>query len=107
MQPPEAPSAWMRIVFPSPGFFLNDPRVIVHVNGWCAYHGSFKSGFDVRFPVVPGPHLVVVTLDTLVRREERYTVPAYAGHAVEVWLDYSRMWGSFTGTPRIGHVPLG
>lgn len=97
----------MRIVFPGPGFFLNDPRVIVHVNGWCAYHGGFLSGFDVRFPVVPGPHLVIATLDALVRREKRYTVPAYAGYAVEVFLEYSRWWGTFTDAPRMVQVPVG
>ncbi len=102
-----AAPAWMRVAFPSPGFFLNDPRVLVHVNGWCAYAGGFKSGFDLRFPVVPGPYLVVATLDALVRREKRYSVTATAGCAVEVWLEYSRMWGTFTDTPRIGYVPLG
>ena len=101
------PSAWMRIAFPSPGFFLNDPRVVVHVNGWCAYHGSFKSGFDVRFPVVPGPHLVIAALEGIVRREKRYSIVAAPGYAVEVWLDYSRTWGNFTDPPRVASVPLG
>ena len=104
---PAAPSAWMRIVFPSPGFFINDPRLTVLVNGWCAYDASFKSGFDVRFPVVPGPHLVMTRLDALVSREKRYSVVATHGYAVEVWLEYSRFWGNLTDAPRIVHVPLG
>jgi hypothetical protein len=96
----------MRIVFPSPGFFINDPRLTVLVNGWCAYDASFKSGFDVRFPVTPGPYLIVTRINALVSREKRYTVIAHEAHAVEIWLEYSRFWGNLTGTPRIVQVPL-
>jgi hypothetical protein len=99
--------AWMRIVFPAPGFFINDPRLTVLVNGWCAYDASFKSGFDVRFPVVPGPCLVMTRLDAgLVAREKRYNVVAQHGYAVEVWLEYSRFWGNLSDAPRIAYVPL-
>jgi len=97
----------MRIALPPPGFFLNDPHITVTVNHWPAYAGGFRSGFDVRFPVVPGPYLVIATLHAVVTREKRYPVTAAAGYAVEVWLDYSRTWGNFTGTPRIVHLPLG
>jgi hypothetical protein len=103
MQTP--PGAWMRIVFPSPGFFLNDPRLTVHVNGWCAYDGSFKTGFDVRFPVAPAHYLLIAQLHTLVPREKRFPVVAHPGHAVEVWLEYSRFWGNLAD-PRIAQVPL-
>ena len=54
----------MRIIFPPPGFFVNDPLCTIHVNGWCAYSGSFVSGLDVRFPVVLGP----ITVKTRSRR---------------------------------------
>jgi hypothetical protein len=101
------PAAWMRIALPSPGFFLNDPRISITVNGWTAYAGSFRSGFDVRFPVVPGPYLIIATLHAIVTRDKRYSVTAAPGHAVEVWLDYSRIWGNFTDAPRIAYVPLG
>jgi hypothetical protein len=107
MQPPPAPAAWMRIVFPPPGFFLNDPRFTVLVNGWCAYDAGFKSGFDVRFPVVPGPCLVQTRLDIgLISREKSYSVIASEGYAIEVFLEYSRFWGNLTDSPRIGYVPL-
>jgi hypothetical protein len=98
----------MRIVFPKPGFFLTDVHVTVHVNGWCAYDGGFLQGFDVRFPVYPGPCAIAVRLDAgFVTRNRQYAVEARAGHAVEVWLDYSRFWGNFTSQPRVQLVPLG
>jgi hypothetical protein len=101
-------TAWMRIAFPAPGIFVNDPRLTVLVNGWCAYDGSFKNGFDVRFPVTPGPHLIVTRINILgMGREKHYTVMATHGHATEVWLDYSRFWGNFTGSPRLASVALG
>lgn len=106
--PSPAPSAWMRISFPPPGFFVNDPTVTIHVNGWCAYAGSFRSGFDMRFPVVPGPLTVATRIDVLgIGRNKTYNVMAKHGHAVEVTLDYSRMWGNFTGSPAVRHVALG
>jgi hypothetical protein len=102
-----APAAWMRIAFPKPGFFLVDVRVTVHVNGWRAYDGGFLQGFDVRFPVVPGPCAIATRIDAgLVARSRQYDVEARAGHAIEVWLDYSRLWGNFTDTPRLAWVPL-
>ena len=102
-----SPSAWMRISFASPGFFVNDPTLTIHVNGWCAYAGSFRSGFDVRFPVVPGPLAIMTRIDVLgMGRTKTYNVIATHGHAVEVVLDYSRLWGNFTGTPAVRQVPL-
>jgi hypothetical protein len=101
------PAAWMRIAFPKPGFFLVDVRVAIHVNGWSAYDGGFLQGFDVRFPAVPGPCVIDVLLDAgLVKRSRQYTVEARAGYAVEVWLEYSRFWGSFTKEPRVAYVPI-
>jgi hypothetical protein len=98
----------MRIVFPPPGFFLNDPRVTIHVNGWCAYAGGFVSGIDVKFPVVPGPLTVTTRIEVLgMGREKVYSAMAVHGHALELMLEYSRMWGNFTGTPKQRHVPLG
>ncbi len=49
---------------PAPRFIVNDPLCTIHVNGWCAYSGSFVSGLDVRFPVVPVP----LTVKTRSRR---------------------------------------
>lgn len=97
----------MRISFPPPGFFVNDPHVTIHVNGWCAYTGSFRSGFDVRFPVVPGLLTVTTRIDVLgIGRNKVYSITAAHGQAVEVALEYSRMWGNFTGAPAVRHVPL-
>jgi hypothetical protein len=98
----------MRIVFPPPGFFVNDPRVTIHVNGWCAYAGGFASGIDVKFPVVPGALTVTTRIEVLgIGREKVYSTMAVHGHALELMLEYSRMWGNFTGTPKQRQVPLG
>jgi hypothetical protein len=97
----------MRIAFPRPGFFLVDVHVTVHVNGWCAYDGGFVQGFDVRFPVHPGHCAIVTRIDAgIVTRSREYAVEARAGHAVEVHLGYSRMWGNFTSSPRVVLLPL-
>jgi hypothetical protein len=98
----------MRIVFPKPGFFIADVRVTVHVNGWCAYDGGFLQGFDVRFPVVPGPCVIEMRIDAgLLTRSRQYVVEGRAGFAVEVFVEYSRFWGNFAKEPRLQHVPLG
>ena len=98
----------MRIIFPPPGFFVNDPLCTIHVNGWCAYSGSFVSGIDVRFPVVPGPLTIKTRIEVLgIGREKVYAAMAVHGHALELVLDYSRMWGNFTGDPKQRQVPLG
>jgi hypothetical protein len=98
----------MRIALARPGFFLVDVRVAVHVNGWCAYEGGFLEGFDVRFPVHPGPCAIATRLDLgIASRSKQYCVEARAGHGVEVWLEYSRFWGNFTGSPRVAYLPVG
>jgi hypothetical protein len=103
-----APAAWMRIVFAPPGFFLNDPLLTIHVNGWQAYAGSFARGLDVRFPVVPGPLAVRTRIEVLgIGRDKTYAAMAVHGHALEMVLEYSRLWGNFTSVPQQRQVPLG
>ncbi len=105
---PPSPSAWMRIIFAPPGFFVNDPLVTIQVNGWTAYAGSFVSGLDVRFPVVPGPLTVKTRIEVLgIGREKVYPAMAVHGHALDLVLEYSRMWGNFTSTPKQRQVALG
>ena len=97
----------MRIIFPPPGFFVNDPRLTIHVNGWCAYAGSFRTGLDVGFPAVPGALTIVTRIDVLgLGREKVYSLLATERRALELTLEYSRFWGNFAASPRVRFVPL-
>jgi hypothetical protein len=93
----------LRLHFPPPGFFLNDPRLTVALDGRTVYDGSFKSGFDVEAEVQPG----ALTLETAVAmgpgmaRKQRIPIDLTpeAGYrdtpAVAVRLEYSRFFGNF------------
>ncbi len=70
--------------------------------------GGFLQGFDVRFPVHPGRCTVDVRLEMgPIARTRQYALDAAAGEALEVRLEYSRMWGNFTASPRIDRVRIG
>jgi hypothetical protein len=98
----------MRITFPPPGFFINDPRLTVLVNGWSAHDGSFKSGFDVRFPVIPGYLTVQTRIAVLgMGRERAYQMLVNPGWGLELRLDYSRFTGNFAELPAVRQVPPG
>jgi hypothetical protein len=96
----------LRIAFPPPGAFLNDPRLTVTLDGLLVYDGSFTSGFVREGAVGPGPHAIDVRLETpLFQRAKRYTFtlatpPGGYRDAPETWevtLSYSRFWGNFSG----------
>jgi hypothetical protein len=90
----------LRVVHPTPGFFLTDARLTVCLDGYAIYDGSFRSGFDVGGPISPGPHLLTTRLDVDLfsrSREYRFDIAADATSPA-TWvatLDYSRLWGNF------------
>ena len=92
----------VRLRFPAPGFFINDPRVVVSLDGRTVYDGSFKDGFDVSLEVEPGPHVVDTTISVLgASRRQKIPLPLGDGsyrdvQVVEATLSYSRFWGNFT-----------
>jgi hypothetical protein len=94
----------LRIGFPAPGFFINDCRCIVVLDGMLVYDGSFMSGFVRDGMIAPGPHVLDAKIETpLFNRSKRYSFtidspsPGYraAPEAWEVSLAYSRFWGNF------------
>lgn len=94
----------VRLYFPAPGFFLNDPRLVIQLDGRTVYDGSFKSGFDVSVEVQPGPHVVETAIHApiggLARTQKiELALDADGGYrgipAVDARLEYSRMTGNF------------
>lgn len=93
----------LRVHFASPGFFLNDPRLVVSLADRKIYDGSFKSGFDVEVEVPPGAHIVETRILGVMgdARVQRIDLPltAEGGYrdvpAVEAELSYSRVTGNF------------
>lgn len=87
----------LRILFPHPGFFVNDPRVEVDLDGTRIYEGSFTSGFDHVAVVSPGTHTLVTRIAVgPVLRPKRYTFEIGDAPAYTATLRYSRLWGNFT-----------
>ena len=100
--------SYVRVIFPPPGFFLNEPRVRIDVDGYPMAQLGFQSGFDWWTPIQPGWHRVTVTLVTpLLNRSQTYTVEVRPSCSTEIVIDYSRMWGNFTGSPKsVGFRPV-
>jgi hypothetical protein len=91
----------LNVKFPPPGFLLNDPRVVVGVDGRTLYDGSFRDGFDVSVEVQPGTHVLETAIHgggsverqrfELALDERNYRdVPI-----VDAKLSYSRLAGCF------------
>ncbi len=92
----------LTVSFPRPGFFINDARVTVDLNGQRLLDGSFLNGFECSAAVQPGNHFLDVTIEFgPLRRTRRISVPVPACRGVSVVLAYSRMWGNFTKKPSI------
>lgn len=91
----------VRLRFPAPGFFLNDPRLVVELDGRTVYDGAFKDGFDVTLDVTPGDHTIGTAVYLLgsARRQSiplALCAPGYRDvPAVEARLSYSRLSGNF------------
>lgn len=92
----------LHLRFPAPGFFLNDPRLVVTLDQRTLYDGSFKNGFDVSLDVDPGTHLLetAIHLGGIARKQQ---IPLALDGAngyrdvpvVHGTLEYSRLTGNF------------
>jgi hypothetical protein len=94
----------LRVRFPAPGWFLNDPRLTVRLGDRTLYDGSFKRGFDVSVEVEPGDHLLETAIHAPVgngARRQRIALPLHDGGGyrdvpeVHAELSYSRLTGNF------------
>jgi hypothetical protein len=94
----DAPSSSLRIVFPRPGFFLNDPRLVITLDGLRVYEGSFVGGVDVELPVAPGPHRIETRIEIgpFARQRLYDLLVSLEGVRCTATLRYSRLWGNFT-----------
>lgn len=88
--------------FPPPGFFLNDPRLVVTLDSRTLYDGSFRAGFDVSVEIEPGVHVLTTALHLVgsVAREQRIELPLDEARFRDVpvvvgTLEYSRLTGAF------------
>ena len=96
----------LRIRFDDPGWFTNDPRLVITVDGRPVYQGSFRGGMTASIDVPPGPHRIETAIEIIpgIARRQEYTVEvpsdAYRQSAagVEARLKYSRIRGNFAGS---------
>jgi hypothetical protein len=96
--------ALLRVVFEKPGWFLNDPRVVVRLDESTLHDGSFTSGFERTVEVAPGPHRLTTAIHVGgFQRKRAYELVLGGEGAYREgtgrWvarLDYSRFWGNFT-----------
>lgn len=93
----------LQLTFAPPGFFLNDPRLVVMLDERKVYDGSFLHGFDVALEVQPGTHVVETAIHlagSLARRQRiELVLDGSNGYrdvpVVHGKLEYSRMSGNF------------
>jgi hypothetical protein len=96
--------AYLRVVFPDPGFFIGDTFLAVALDGNFIHRGSFLGGFDRIEQVTCGPHTLTTRLELgpIARtREYRFSLDAAADYRAEpprfqAHLEYSRFWGNFS-----------
>jgi len=93
----------LRVLFDPPGFFLNDPRLVLRVDDRTIYDGSFKSGLDVSIEVPPGDLVLETAIEVgPVQRKQRISLPLGPGGGyrdvpeVHAKISYSRFWGNFS-----------
>jgi hypothetical protein len=99
--------SYVRVIFPPPGFFVNEPQVRIDVDGYPMAQLGFRAGFDWWTQLQPGWHRLTLTLVTpLLNLAQTYTIEVRPSHSTEVVVDYSLMWGNFTGSPKsVGFRP--
>jgi hypothetical protein len=91
----------LHVRFPAPGFFLNDPRLVVTLDDRTLYDGSFRDGFDVSAEVEPGRRVLetAIHLTGLARRQRFELALGERGYrdipAIDAKLSYSRLSGNF------------
>ena len=92
----------LRITIPPPGFFIVDVRLVIAIDGYPVYDGSFKHGVDLAFPVAPGRHQITVQIDMGgISRNRAYPIDVVPGRGYSLLLEYSRLWGNFASKPKI------
>ncbi len=93
----------LRVRFEAPGFFLNDPRLVVTLADRKLYDGRLKDGFDVSVEIPPGKHAIETRIygplgSASVQRIE-LALDETGGYrdvpSVEAELAYSRIAGNF------------
>jgi hypothetical protein len=100
MTQPGSEGVLLTVTFPRPGFFINDARVTVELNGQQWFDGSFLNGFEGSTAVQPGNHVLDLAIEFgPLRRKRRYTIPVPPARGLTVALAYSRLWGNFTKKP--------
>jgi hypothetical protein len=87
----------LKILFPSPGFFINDTRVEVDLDGTRVFEGSFTAGFERDVHVSPGTHELVTRIALgPIMRPKAYRFSVGEAPVYTAVLRYSRFWGNFT-----------
>jgi hypothetical protein len=105
-------SAYLRILFEKPGFFVGDVPLTVTFDGQIVHQGGFMGGFDRTEQVPAGPHVITtrIELGPIARTKEyRFTLDGPADYRTgpdryEARLVYSRFWGNFTGKLKLVRV---
>lgn len=95
--------AVLRVVFEKPGWFANDPRVVVTLDDRTLHDGSFVSGFETTVELDAGPHRLSTAIHVgAFRRSRVYDVVLGDERGYREgrthWvarLSYSRFWGNF------------
>lgn len=100
--------------FDCPGFFLNDPRLVVRFDEQVVHDGSFKGGVRAPVEVEPGQHMIetAIYVGSLPRTKR---IPVWLdadlgsgeyreAAGVEVVLSYSRLWGNFASKAQLRPV---
>lgn len=89
------------IRFEPAGFFLNDAKVALSLNGEPLLEGSFSRGFRVETEAPEGEHVLEAQIHAgfIVRKKEwTFRVPREeegSARFLDVRLSYSRTWGTF------------
>lgn len=85
-----------------PGFFLDDPRLIVRLDSVDVYDGNFKSGVHVWRGVAPGSHNVATRIESMgLSRSREYAATVAPDTDLTVTLRHSRSWGNFSRRPEL------
>jgi hypothetical protein len=91
------------VTFPPPGFFLNDPRLVVTLGECTLYDGGFREGFSASCELEPGDHILETAIHFVGSnaRRQRFELAlgAHGGYRdariVDAKLSYSRLTGNF------------
>jgi len=95
----------IHVSFPRPGFFMGDARVVLLLDGATVHEGSFKAGIDITIPAALGRHCLESVIELGIARRRRSWELVASSPGCDVVLEYSRFWGNFSKTARIGRFP--